>query len=196
MIGDSTEIMKRILDYYKFNPGVGHTTTMLKGAENSDCIIVSANSNDSERFCGMGPGFRRKLKVLSSFISGGMCGLMKPLAWDNFTLMSLFYGVIRDIANLQSTINKSNSRLSSMICENQNQGDEIQRLKIRLFNSAKKIKLLNLQSKPKTRKKKLYPSTQPQKHRCKGVKGNGTPCKRWANMGSDYCSEHPRKKKA
>jgi ribosomal protein L37E len=74
-----------ILRYYALNRRVGHTHAMLKGAENTDCIVLTANQRHAEQL--------KKQSPHINFASIGqydkLLGTKKPLLLDHFTIENI-----------------------------------------------------------------------------------------------------------
>ena len=85
--------IEALLQYYRTNRAVGHTTTMIEGAANTDCIVIVANEKQAyirERLTGQ--------TVLSiNNLNQRLRGMNKPLAIDNSAIYLILQRLLEEI---------------------------------------------------------------------------------------------------
>lgn len=100
---------QELLNYFSTNRGAGHTTAMLEGAKNKDCIVLIA-SHDSAT----------QLKEKATSISpislqeverGYLSGNDKALVLDNAALQLLLADLVSTIASLRKDKEEFNNKI-------------------------------------------------------------------------------------
>lgn len=93
-----------IANYYSQSRGVGHTYSMRKGTDNSDCIVLSANVMRAKKEFG-------ELKGKSIENLHLLQGLNKPLLIDHFVLERLLRDAAKEIHELRSKVLEIEAKL-------------------------------------------------------------------------------------
>ena len=92
------EIMKDLYWYCANTRQVGHTTAMVKGAENTPGVVVIWGNNDQIRHL---EEIYPDVKFVSMYDNDLLRGVHGPILMDNFALMALLCGTIRYIEDLE-----------------------------------------------------------------------------------------------
>ena len=95
------EKLQAICQYFQTNRRVGHTQTMLRGAENVlDCIIIAADRNHAMDL--WRKNSKLKIICLSEYGSDFLRGHKSPLVFDNRALHVLAGAAWAEITRLES----------------------------------------------------------------------------------------------
>ena len=95
------EILDKIYNYYHLSRKVGHTTTMIEGAKNHDCLVMLANIEQCKWFKKEYP----KINTISLYDSiEKLTGFNKPLLIDNHAIFELLGGALRLIKDLENEV--------------------------------------------------------------------------------------------
>lgn len=87
------EFAKQLKTYYDLTRQVGHTTAMLKGADNTDCIVVSHEYVMGKHIQDMSSK-KKNLDVISQNMLCELRGCRKPLLIDNAVMWLLLDDII------------------------------------------------------------------------------------------------------
>ena len=94
-----------VYDYLATRRQVGHTTTMLEGAANTECIIIVANHDQRVKM-------QQKLDnpntvvVTIEELSGCFVARKLPLAIDNFAMLHIAHEAIKRIEELEAQVSR------------------------------------------------------------------------------------------
>ena len=122
-----TDKLSEIINYYKINRCVGHTTAAVKGVQNVDSYLITHNYESGTTLTDNFP----RIKTLSINQLYSLRGSNKPIVFDNATLQVLLEQCLNTIKDEE----KLNIELDRKI---QDQTVEIKKLKTDIDN-AKKI---------------------------------------------------------
>jgi hypothetical protein len=98
---DIRNILVALVNYYDFTRQVGHTTTLLKGANNTDCLTIFPTLKMA-KYCN-----RREKDSISLHNISKLRGLKKPIAIDNAAL----YTILKEALNEIDRLNEANKRI-------------------------------------------------------------------------------------
>lgn len=100
------EILSTLIEYYDTTRQTGHTTTMLTGAINTDCLVLCHTLHMSKVF---EQKYGKKIKVLTPYQleHNKLRGYNKPLAFDNSVLYTLFRDCLSEITRLEKENNNA-----------------------------------------------------------------------------------------
>ena len=87
--------IEALIAYYHSRRAIGHTTTMLKGAENTDCVIITATEKQARYMKERLPENRTVLSLTS--IDTQLYGLNKPIALDNDAIIVMLSRLLEEI---------------------------------------------------------------------------------------------------
>ena len=87
--------IEALLSYYSAFRAVGHTTTMLKGAENTDCVIIAATEAQARYIRERLPENRTVLSLSS--LDTHLYGMTKPIALDNAAIIVMLSRLLDEI---------------------------------------------------------------------------------------------------
>ncbi len=100
--------LQALLQYYVTNRQVGHTTAMLRGANNSKCLVIAAREHNYRRLMDMQRKRKRGKKYdalsLDGIQNGALLGRRDPIVFDNEALYVLFEAAHRRITELENKI--------------------------------------------------------------------------------------------
>ena len=100
MIDDILIKLTVLSNYFQTTRRAGHTEAVIRGAENSDCIVIVHSHNQ----------LRHRLPPRHITVSVDdlvrLKGLSKPLVFDNFPLTTLFTEAGQEISKLRGEIIK------------------------------------------------------------------------------------------
>ncbi len=98
-----------ILRYYMPNRRRGHTTAMLNGGANSDCLIFAANRQHARMLAKLAP----KAKIVGP--QAILIGCRKPLLIDHSALEIILHSLTARITDLERVLVKTKQALSEQI---------------------------------------------------------------------------------
>lgn len=84
------ELLCFYLNYYQKTRGVGHTITMLNGAKNTECYIITA-------MCGQSFGKDTLNKLIQTDNVEKLHNSNLPIVFDNYTLQVIFTSALNEI---------------------------------------------------------------------------------------------------
>lgn len=93
---DYKKITEEILDYYRFNRGVGHTSTQLGKAPIEDAIFVVTDERQRHWIMNNFEKSPKEIITLSNIENHRLMGTSKPLIIDHFALEVLLTEVLRN----------------------------------------------------------------------------------------------------
>lgn len=103
-----TEQAKALIHYYLTNRQAGHTTAMIEGAKDTGAYVVVDNLSQMRQMQEHGI---RKDHIIILHDMWRLVGLEpKPVALDNFFVLSLLEGLLAEIREKTDEINKHKSR--------------------------------------------------------------------------------------
>lgn len=89
-----SSVLAEVVDYYNSKRQVGHTTSMLIGASNTDCLVLVATALHGHNIENMGlnsPSKARPKWITPDFVKASkLRGYNKPLAIDHYALRILY----------------------------------------------------------------------------------------------------------
>ena len=92
---DYKKITEEILDYYRFNRGVGHTSAQLGKYPIEDAIFVVTNERQRHWIMDNFEKHPKEIITLSNIENHRLKGTSKPLIIDHFALQVLLTEVLR-----------------------------------------------------------------------------------------------------
>ena len=92
---DYKKITEEILDYYRFNRGVGHTSAQLGKYPIEDTIFVVTDEHQRHWIMDNFEKCPKEIITLSNIENHRLKGTSKPLIIDHFTLLVLLTEVLR-----------------------------------------------------------------------------------------------------
>jgi hypothetical protein len=95
---DSVRLAEQIINYYNGNRGKGHTTLVIEGAKNTDCLILTSSYHQGKMV-----GYETD-KIVSAERPDGLLGKDKPLAIDHHVIIVLLGALLYLISDLQHEI--------------------------------------------------------------------------------------------
>ena len=95
-------IVQELLFYLNITSGCGHTTTMLNGVNQSDCLIVVP---DGKTGITLFKHISKKTISLND-LPRALQGYRKPLAFDNSALLKIFNSVLVEMDSKDEIIQK------------------------------------------------------------------------------------------
>ena len=90
---NNRRILEELHHYFKTTRQVGHTTAMLEGAKNSDCIVLVKNHEHRKLLERIHPG----LKTTTLYSPNALRGQNKPLLIDNDTMVEILSMALHEI---------------------------------------------------------------------------------------------------
>jgi len=81
-----------LLHYYQSNRQVGHTTSAIEGAKNSDCFYIVLNSESGKQI----KNTYKNIKPISIYELYKLQGTKKPIVFDNAVLHLFFFETLKD----------------------------------------------------------------------------------------------------
>ena len=99
------ETLQNILNYYASTRRVGHTTAMIRGAQNVDnALVVTSNLSASRALEHNYP----HIKTTSIQSGQKLLGFNSPILFDNEALYVLFRDALKTIEDLENKLNDTN----------------------------------------------------------------------------------------
>jgi hypothetical protein len=93
---------RNLLMYLDSTRGVGHTTTMLQGAENTDCLVVGHNHDMYDILKTIMGGKKNiHFRSLSQVERDGLRGYRMPIVLDNAALYSLLSSLLFEMEKMR-----------------------------------------------------------------------------------------------
>lgn len=93
------ETLEVLLNYYETTRQVGHTTAMMEGAKNTECLVVVYNSQVEKGIKKMFPD--SKNKYISIYGVDKLKDCKTPLLIDNSALFELLDEALKEISKLE-----------------------------------------------------------------------------------------------
>ena len=108
--------LQALLQYYVTNRQVGHTTAMLRGANNSKCIVLVSREHNYHRLMELQRKRKKGKKYNAITLDGvqnnGLRGHREPILFDNEALYVLFDAAHRRILDLERKIETIKSNVA------------------------------------------------------------------------------------
>lgn len=100
--------LQALLQYYVTNRQVGHTTAMLRGANNTKCTVIVAREHNYRRLMDLQQkrkkGKKYNATTLAGVEHGNLLGHREPIVFDNEALWELFGAAHKRITELENKI--------------------------------------------------------------------------------------------
>lgn len=101
-MSDIKETLQHLVRYYDTNRGVGHTSAVINGAQNTNgCVVVTAYRGDALQYAAQDTFTMMTLKDLRD---DKLLGRRSPLVFDNHAITELVRQSLAEIARLEKTI--------------------------------------------------------------------------------------------
>lgn len=103
------DTLVELSNYIHATRRVGHTTTMIRGAQNVDKAIIIVRNQHSANHLKKAYFYKdtdHDVISLASIKASALCGKKKPLAIDNDALMQLCDAAVARIAQLEAKIDE------------------------------------------------------------------------------------------
>jgi len=107
-----TEVLRTLVHYYDFTRQVGHTTTMMEGAEDTNSTILVHNQRMGEHIKHMFPF--AKNNFVSTDNLKALLQSKKPLALDNCAIHMILLNALNRITELEAEV-KEYSKVKTFI---------------------------------------------------------------------------------
>ena len=104
--------IEALLSYYSAFRAVGHTTTMLKGAENTDCVIITATEKQAKYMQERLPENRTVLSLTS--LDTHLLGMTKPIALDNDAIIVMLSRLLEEIETRDKRLREAKTVLKAL----------------------------------------------------------------------------------
>lgn len=104
--------IEALLSYYSAFRAVGHTTTMLKGAENTDCVIIAATEAQARYIRERLPENRTILSLSS--LDTHLYGMTKPIALDNAAIIVMLSRLLDEIDERDNRLQEAKIALKAL----------------------------------------------------------------------------------
>lgn len=112
-------ILKELLIYLEVNRQVGHTTAMVEGAGNSDCLIITHNQDMTyfitKDYLKENVKYSKKCVSLGSINLGDLRGRKKPIVFDNAALFIIFRDALNAIKDLEKKKKNRSNRVKKHV---------------------------------------------------------------------------------
>ena len=104
--------IEALIAYYHSRRYIGHTTTMLKGAENTDCVIITATEKQARY---MKERLTENHTVLSlTSLDTQLYGLTKPIALDNDAIIVMLSRLLEEIDTRDNRLREAKIALRAL----------------------------------------------------------------------------------
>ena len=104
--------IEALLSYYSAFRAVGHTTTMLKGAENTDCVIIAATEAQAKYIRERLPENRTVLSLSS--LDTHLYGMTKPIALDMDAIIVMLSRLLDEIDERDNRLQEAKTVLKAL----------------------------------------------------------------------------------
>ena len=112
MKGTAKSQIEALIAYYYSRRAVGHTTTMLKGAENTDCVIITATEKQA-KYIRERLSENRTVLSLNS-LDTHLYGLDKPIALDNDAIIVMLSRLMEEIETRDNRLREAKIALKAL----------------------------------------------------------------------------------